>query len=111
MRTLHVISPRRTLSRSRFVKTMRRVYHPTLQSARRAFPSLKRRGGCASNRKSRSYRSSADGVVSSAKCFRSEDFAELTTRPLLSKVASQRLFDVVDTPPFQGGESYRIEAL
>src|SRR5438552_2347837 len=44
------------------------------------FPSLKRRGGCGINKKARSLRSAADGVVSSAKLFRPKDFADLTTR-------------------------------
>src|SRR6267143_384954 len=33
-----------------------------------AFPSSQRRGGCGINKKSRSHRSAADGVVSLAKC-------------------------------------------
>src|SRR5438094_8769791 len=44
------------------------------------FPSLKRRGGCGINKKARSLRSAADGVVSSAKLFRPKDFAELFLR-------------------------------
>jgi hypothetical protein len=43
------------------------------------FPSLKRRGGCGIEKKSRSHRSAADGVVSSAKSLGLNDFAELTT--------------------------------
>src|SRR6516164_5401964 len=43
------------------------------------FPSLKRRGGCGINQISRSHRIAADGVVSSAKAFRPNDFAGLTT--------------------------------
>src|SRR5437870_192581 len=63
-------------------------------SSFRLFPSLKRRGGCASNNL-RSHRSGADGVVSSAKP---------TTPSAPFKVASQHLFNVAASPPFQGGE-------
>jgi hypothetical protein len=45
------------------------------------FPSLKRRGGCGINQKSRSHRSAADGVVSSAKSSGLKVPAELTTPP------------------------------
>ena len=41
------------------------------------FPSLKRRGGSGINKKARSLRSAADGVVSLAKLFRPKDFADL----------------------------------
>ena len=44
------------------------------------FPSLKRRGGCGINKKARSLRSAADGVVSSAKLFKPKDFADLFLR-------------------------------
>src|SRR5689334_12506120 len=44
------------------------------------FPSLQRRGGCGINKKARSLRSAADGVVSSAKLFRPKDFADLLLR-------------------------------
>ena len=44
------------------------------------FPSLKRRGGCGINKKARSLRSAADGVVRSAKLFRPKDFADLLLR-------------------------------
>jgi hypothetical protein len=41
---------------------------------------LQRRGGCGINKKARSLRSAADGVVSSAKLFRPKDFADLLLR-------------------------------
>src|SRR5215471_3421031 len=41
--------------------------------------SLKRRGGCGINKKMRSHRRAADGVVSSAKAFRPNDLGGLTT--------------------------------
>ena len=62
------------------------------------------------------FRNGAAGVVSSAKLFRPEDFAELTTirasryrarasRPSAAlSVASQLLFDAAATPPLRGGE-------
>ena len=53
------------------------------------FPSLKRRGGCGINKKMRSHRIAADGVVSSAKAFRPNDFAGLTTPSARTKVASR----------------------
>ena len=52
-------------------------------------PSLKRRGGCGINKKMRSHRKAADGVVSSAPVYRPEDFAELTTPSARTKVASR----------------------
>src|SRR5215471_12503891 len=53
------------------------------------FPSLKRRGGCGINKKMRSNQRAADGVVSSAKAFRPNDFAGLTTPSARTKVASR----------------------
>src|SRR5438105_3305979 len=76
------------------------------------FPSLKRRGGCGINKKARSLRSAADGVVSSAKLFRPEDFADLflRLRPIglalratpsaRTKVASRHFLERAATPPF-----------
>jgi hypothetical protein len=76
------------------------------------FPSLKRRGGCGINKMSRSHRSAADGVVSSAPCSGLSNFAELTTpavpfrngtfsllaRPtLLLKVVNFARFQFADT--------------
>src|SRR5262249_29637683 len=46
----------------------------------------------------------AAGVVSSAKLFRPEDFAELTTPSAALSVASQLLVDAAATPPRRGGE-------
>src|SRR5437660_9180041 len=74
------------------------------------FPSLKRRGGCGINKKARSLRSAADGVVSSAKHFRPKDSAELLLRlrPIglalratpsaRTKVASRHFLDRASTP-------------
>src|SRR5262249_55018530 len=44
------------------------------------------------------------GVVSSAKLFRPEDFAELTTPSAALSEASQLLVDAAATPPLRGGE-------
>jgi len=51
----------------------------------------------------------ADGVVSSAKLFRPENFVKLTTitasRPSAAlSVASQLLLDAAASPPLRGGE-------
>jgi glycosyltransferase involved in cell wall biosynthesis len=66
-------------------------------------PSLKRRGGCASNKKSRSHQSGADGVVSSAPNFSLgcalSGLRFAPPRPLLSKVASRRLFKSYNRSP------------
>jgi len=49
-------------------------------------------------------RNGAAGVVSSAKLFRPEDFAELTTPSAALSVASQPSVDAAATPPLRGGE-------
>ena len=46
------------------------VYEGVNESQASVFPSSQRRGGCASNKKLRSHRIGADGVVSSAKSLR-----------------------------------------
>src|SRR5215831_6275056 len=61
------------------------------------------RGGCGINPISRSDRIAADGVVRSAKAFRPNDFAGLTTPSARTKVASRYFFDRASTPPFQEG--------
>jgi len=50
------------------------------------------------------FRNGAAGVVSSAKLFRPEDFAELTTPSAALSVAPQLLVDAAATPPLRGGE-------
>src|ERR1043166_617044 len=72
-------------------------------NSRRLFPSSQRRGGRAIN-KMDPFRNGAAGVVSSAKLFRPEDFAELTTPSAALSVASQLLLDAAATPPRRGGE-------
>ena len=63
------------------------------------FPSLQRRGGCGINKKARSLRSAADGVVSSAKLFRPEDFAGLFLRLRPIGLALR----ATPAAPFKGG--------
>jgi hypothetical protein len=75
-----------------------------LRNDRYAKVSLKRRGGCGINKKMRSHRRAADGVVRPAKSSGLDTFAELTTPSARTKVASRYLFDRASTPPFQGGE-------
>ena len=82
---------------------------------RAIFPSLKRRGGRAIH-KMDPFRNGAAGVVSSAKLFRPDDFADLTTitasryrarasRPSAAlSAASQLLVDAAASPPLRGGE-------
>src|SRR5215471_8426721 len=72
------------------------------------FPSLKRRGGCGINKKMRSHRSAADGVVRPAKPSGLYTFAALTTPSARTKVASRYFLDRASTPPFQGGEYARL---
>jgi hypothetical protein len=58
---------------------------------------LKRRGGCGTNKKVRSHRSAADGVVRSAKSSGLCTFAELTTPSARTKVAA-RCFLIAQPP-------------
>src|SRR5215510_6940417 len=95
---------------------------------RRLFPSSQRRGGRASlieagapGAKREPDRAKPQLMVSSAKLFRPEDFAELTTvtasryrarasRPSAAlSVASQFLLDAAASPPLRGGE-YSLRA-
>src|SRR6516165_9308080 len=70
------------------------------------FPSLKRRGGCGINQISRSHRIAADGVVRSAKAFRPNDFAGLTTPSARTKVASRYFWPA--HPPLLFKEGNRL---
>src|SRR5262245_52133942 len=56
------------------------------------------------------FRNGAAGVVSPAKLFRPEDFAELTTPSAALFVASQLLVDAAATPPLRGGELSRFNS-
>src|SRR5437879_4625897 len=70
-----------------------------------AFPSLQRRGGCGINKKSRSHRSAADGVVAHTQMFQSA-FRDVTReRPPRPRLfGTGPFFDGAATPPLQGGE-------
>src|SRR5437879_12136937 len=70
-----------------------------------AFPSLQRRGGCGINKKSRSHRSAADGVVAHTQMFQSA-FRDVTReRPPRPRLfGTGPFFDGASTPPLQGGE-------
>ena len=59
------------------------------------------------------FRNGAAGVVSSAKLFRLEDFADLTTPPAALSVASQLLVGAAVSPPLRGGEysTFNISSL
>src|SRR5215472_4424139 len=61
------------------------------------FPSLKRRGGCAVKNHREATLVRADGVVSSAKVYRPEDFAGLTTPS--AALRWLRIFLLMPQPP------------
>src|SRR5262245_31635099 len=65
-----------------------------------AFPSLRRRGGCASNKKSRSHRSGADGVVAHKPCFGTHSWKMACERPP-RRLRKRRLRDIflMSRPP------------
>jgi len=74
-------------------------------------PSLKRRGGCGINKKLRSHRTAADGVVRPAKSSGLCTFAELTTPSTRIKVASQ--YFLTAYPPLlfkEGSKLARLQA-
>src|SRR5439155_1727498 len=68
-----------------------------------AFPSLQRRGGCGINKKSRSHRSAADGVVAYKPMFQNV-FRNITCErpPRPRRFRNGTIFDGADTPPSQG---------
>src|SRR5207249_9316922 len=65
---VRVVTCARTKLNRSAIAYIRRLLVNYLSVLMHAFPSLQRRGGCGINKKSRSHRSAADGVVSSAKC-------------------------------------------
>src|SRR5215831_21199910 len=68
------------------------------------FPSLKRRGGCAVQKISRSHFSPRRRGGQTGEIIRPERFRG-TDHPVCgSSVASHLLIDAAATPPFQGGE-------
>src|SRR5437763_1584569 len=65
------------------------------------FPSLQRRGGCGINRKSRSHRSAADGVVNHTTCLRMHAKHSLcSTTP--ARANSERDHFFMARPPLLG---------
>src|SRR5919109_162644 len=75
------------------------------------FPSLKRRGGCAIKKMSRSNLSSRRRGGQIGEIFRPEEFRR-TDHPVCGASEASRLFiNAAATPPFQGGECVRTETV
>src|SRR5439155_3483758 len=75
------------------------------------FPSLKRRGGCAIKKMSRSNLSSRRRGGHIGEIFRPEEFRR-TDPPVCGASEASRLFiNAAATPPFQGGECVRTETV
>src|SRR5438094_10678530 len=75
------------------------------------FPSLKRRGGCAIKKISRSNLSSRRRGGQIGEIFRPEEFRR-TDHPVCGASEASRLFiNAAATPPFQGGECVRTETV
>src|SRR5438093_5622749 len=75
------------------------------------FPSLKRRGGCAIKKMSRSNLSSRRRGGQIGEIFRPEEFGR-TDHPVCGASEASRLFiNAAATPPFQGGECVRTETV
>ena len=74
------------------------------------FPSLPRRGGCGINKKSRSHRRAADGVVNHTTRLRTHCETELVIdHPVRAFSEGDHFFDGAATPPWQGGENAQPE--
>src|SRR5205085_8675556 len=75
------------------------------------FPSLKRRGGCAIKKMSRSNLSSRRRGGQIGEIFRPEEFGR-TDHPVCGASEASRLFiNAAATPPLQGGECVRTETV
>src|SRR5919108_2697275 len=75
------------------------------------FPSLKRRGGCAIKKMSRSNLRSRRRGGQIGEIFRPEEFRR-TDHPVCGASEASRLFiSAAATPPFQGGECVRTETV
>src|ERR1700758_4763251 len=75
------------------------------------FPSLKRRGGCAIKKMSRSNLSSRRRGGQIGEILRPEEFHR-TDHPVCGASEASRLFiNAAATPPFQGGECVRTETV
>src|SRR5437867_7544137 len=73
------------------------------------FPSLERRGGCGINKKARSHRSAADGVVAHKRSMRMHfERSSLDDHPGCANKERDNFMSGAATPPFQGGE-FRVQ--
>jgi hypothetical protein len=79
------------------------VYEDVNELESGPIPLLEKEGWLRHQKKLRSHRSAADGVVSSASCSGLNNFAELTT-PSAPFRNGAIFIDGASTPPFQGGE-------
>jgi hypothetical protein len=69
-----------------------------------AFPSLQRRGGCGINKKSRSHRNAADGVVAHTQMFQNALRSVTRERPPRPRLFGRGAFlGGAATPPYKGG--------
>src|SRR2546421_5321598 len=75
------------------------------------FPSLKRRGGCAIKKMSRSNLSSRRRGGQIGEIFRPEEFRRTDHLVCGASEASRLFIDAAATPPFQGGECVRNETV
>src|SRR6266403_2012749 len=83
--------------------------YQTVQCGR--IPLLLRRGGCGINKKSRSHRSAADGVVAHTQMFQNripKRHSRATTPS--APVRNGTIFFGAATPPLQGGECARLNS-
>src|SRR5438445_4741159 len=83
--------------------------YQTVQSGR--IPLLVRRGGCGINKKSRSHRSAADGVVAHTQMFQNAFRNVTRERPPHPRLFGRGpFFNGAATPPLQGGEYARLNS-
>jgi hypothetical protein len=76
--------------------------YQTVQCGR--IPLLVRRGGCGTNKKSRSHRSAADGVVAHTQIFRKALRNVPSERPPRPRLfATEPFFTCAPTPPYEEG--------
>src|SRR3989442_15887395 len=74
-------------------------------------PLLVRRGGCGINKKSRSHRSAADGVVAHTQMFQNAFRNVTRERPPHPRLFGRGpFFNGAATPPLQGGEYARLNS-
>src|SRR5207253_7684699 len=75
------------------------------------FPSLKRRGGCAIKKMSRSNLSSRRRGGQIGEIYRPEEFRRSDHPVCGASEASHLFINAAATPPFQGGECVRTETV